>query len=282
MKQGTPEWLEMRKRYVGASDAPTIMKVSPWKTPFQLWEEKVGLGKEPGDTRAMKYGRDMEEPARQAYEKYTNSLISPEVIFHPTEKFMMASLDGLNLNGDVIVEIKNPNQDDHNEAKNGRIPNKYWPQLQHQLDCLPGSVLHYWSFRNGEGALVEVERDAEYSKSLVQEERHFWQKVLGFEAPELLEADFIEFLNDKEWMELARERTHLDQLQKELKEREKRNREALLRKADGRSVKGNGVKFTRYVERGRVDYSAVPQLEGVNLDSFRKPSTEKWRVSLYE
>lgn len=282
MKQGTDEWLEMRKKYLGASDAPAVMKVSPWKTPFQLWEEKVGLEKGSHENAATRYGKEMEEPARQAYEKYTSQLITPEVIFHPTKNFMMASLDGLNLNGDVIVEIKNPNEEDHNLAKKGKIPEKYWPQLQHQLDCLPGAMLHYWSFRRGEGALVEVERSSSYTKTLVAAEEAFWEQVLGFEAPELLEADFVEFCNDNEWMELARERIHLDKLQKELKEQERKNREALLKKANGRSAKGNGVRFTRFVERGRVDYSSIPQLEGVNLDVFRKPSTEKWRVSLYE
>lgn len=282
MKQGTPEWLELRKRHLGASDAPIVMRVSPWKTPFQLWEEKVGLSGPQETNRAMAYGNAMEEPARQAYERYTNNLVMPEVIFHPEHKFMMASLDGLSINGDIILEIKNPGREDHEKAENGEIPDKYWPQLQHQLDCLPGSVLHYWSFRNGQGVLIEVERDAEYTKKLVSEERGFWNRVMGFEAPDLLDGDFVEFIKDEEWLELAKERVQIDHLQKELKEREKANREALMKKAEGRSARGHGVRFTRFIERGRVDYSSIPQLQGIDLDSFRKPHTEKWRISVYE
>ncbi len=41
--QHSNEWLELRKNKIGASDAPIIMKVSPWKTPYRLWEEKLGL-----------------------------------------------------------------------------------------------------------------------------------------------------------------------------------------------------------------------------------------------
>lgn len=40
--QNTQEWEKFRLQKIGASDAPIIMGVSPWKTPFQLWLEKQG------------------------------------------------------------------------------------------------------------------------------------------------------------------------------------------------------------------------------------------------
>ena len=40
--QGTSEWLENRKNHIGASDAPVVMGVSPWDTPYKLWENKLG------------------------------------------------------------------------------------------------------------------------------------------------------------------------------------------------------------------------------------------------
>lgn len=40
--QNTQEWEKFRLQKIGASDAPIIMGVSPWKTPFQLWLEKTG------------------------------------------------------------------------------------------------------------------------------------------------------------------------------------------------------------------------------------------------
>jgi putative phage-type endonuclease len=271
----------MRKQHLGASDAPVVMGVSPWKTPLQLWEEKLGLRKEPGDNTAMKYGRSMEEPARQAYERHTNILVTPEVIFHPTKKFMMASLDGLSMDRDVIVEIKNPNEDDHNLAKKGKIPEKYYPQLQHQLDCLPGAVLHYFSFRDGKGALVEVARDDNYIRTLVETEEGFWKRVVDFEAPELLAKDYRELVNDQEWMEIRQERRDLVDLQKALDKRDEENRRRALTKAAGQSTRGAGLKFTRILERGRVDYKAIPQLESVDLNLYRKTPIEKWRFDFY-
>ena len=37
LTQNTPEWLEFRRKKIGASDAPIILEVSTWKTPYQLW-----------------------------------------------------------------------------------------------------------------------------------------------------------------------------------------------------------------------------------------------------
>lgn len=282
MLQNSPEWHQLRKKHLGASDAPVVMGVSPWKTPLQLWEEKLGLRKEPGDNTAMKYGRDMEEPARQAYERHTNILVTPEVIFHPTKKFMMASLDGISFDRKIILEVKNANEEDHEAAKKGKVPEKYYPQLQHQLDCEPASMLHYWSFHKGKGVLVEVERNNDYIKTLVEEEECFWQHVVDFEAPELLAKDYRELIDDQEWMEIKRERADLVELQKALDKREHENRRRALNKAAGQSIRGAGLKLTRIVEKGRVDYKAIPELEGVDLTVYRKTPIEKWRFDFYQ
>ena len=279
MKQNTQEWLELRKNYIGASDAPIIMKVSPWRTPFQLWEEKLGVGKQQQETSSMRYGKENEETARKAYEEYTSNLITPDVIFHPTRSYAMASLDGINMNGDLIVEIKNANQKDHELAKSGKVPEKYFPQLQHQLDCLPGSVLHYWSFYNNEGVLVEVERDEGYISQLISEEGKFWELVEAFESPPLLEKDYITFVDDEEWASIIAEAKELADLESDLKMRKELNREAMLNKCNDRSALGNGAKFTKSKPRGRIDYSGIPELLGVDLDQYRKPSTYRWTLT---
>src|SRR5689334_6309347 len=132
--QNTSEWLEMRRNKIGASDAPVIMGVSPWKTPFQLWEEKLGIGKEKETTASMRRGIDMEEEARQKFEELTGHIVFPKVMFHPDYEYLMASLDGIDMDHKVAVEIKCPGREDHECAMDGVVPEKYKPQLQHQLE----------------------------------------------------------------------------------------------------------------------------------------------------
>ncbi len=58
-QQNTPEWLAMRRNCIGASDAPIIMGLSPYKKRDQLLEEKV-YGKNTAMSASMQYGKDME------------------------------------------------------------------------------------------------------------------------------------------------------------------------------------------------------------------------------
>lgn len=278
MEQNTKEWHELRKNHIGASDAPVIMGVSPWRTPYQLWQEKLGIGQAQVETGAMRYGKQMEEPARQAYEKYTGNLVSPEVIFHPTKKFMMASLDGLSFDRSIAVEIKTSNADDHQHAKNGRIPDKYYPQVQHQLACLGINMLHYFSYRDGEGVIVEVERDHAYIESLYKEEESFWNKVLNLDAPDLGERDFVK-IDDEDFVRLASEWGNLTKQLALLEKKEKEYRAALIERANGHNVKGNGITLTKIVRKGAVDYKKVPELIGVDLEVYRKEPVESWRIS---
>ena len=277
MQQNTQEWLELRKNYIGASDAPVILGVSPWRTPYQLWQEKLGIGKAQAENSAMRYGKEMEEPARRAYEAYTGNLVSPEVVFHPEKKFMMTSLDGLSFDRQIAVEIKNSNQDDHQTARNGKVPEKYYPQVQHQLACLNLNVLHYFSYRSGDGVLVEVERDHAFIDRLYQEEGNFWDRVLNLDAPDLSERDYVK-IEDEDFIRLASEWGNLTKQLALLEKKEKEYRAALIAKADGHNAKGNGISLTKIVRKGTVDYKKVPELIGVDLEAYRKKPVESWRI----
>ena len=102
--QGTPEWLEHRRKYRNASETPAVMGVSPWQTPYGLWLEKTGRQQRPV-TPAMRRGRELEVAARAAYETLTGLVTEPLVL---VEGEYSASLDGITLEGDLILEIKAP------------------------------------------------------------------------------------------------------------------------------------------------------------------------------
>ena len=42
LNQRSEEWLQWRSKGVTASDIPIILGLSPYKTRWQLWAEKVG------------------------------------------------------------------------------------------------------------------------------------------------------------------------------------------------------------------------------------------------
>ena len=145
MEQGSKEWLQVRRRHIGASDAPVIMGVSPFKTVYELWMEKLGTGRTSVNA-AMQRGLDMEGQAREHFSMMTGIEVKPSASFSRSVEFMMASLDGISSDGLTIVEIKCAGQADHGLAVKGQVPEHYMPQLQHQMAVCEVKELYYFSY----------------------------------------------------------------------------------------------------------------------------------------
>lgn len=278
LQQGTPEWLDLRRTKIGASDAPTIMSVSPWMTPYQLWEYKVGLRAPQAENDAMRRGRNMEDTARRQFEKNTGIIVFPAVLFHRDHDWMMASLDGIDIEHTTLVEIKCPGREDHQKAMDGRVPEKYYPQLQHQMAVcdLPQAI--YYSYTDYCDASVVVKRDDEYIERLITAEQSFWCGVENLDPPTLADRDYVTH-NDDIWRATTErwKRAHI--MLKAAEEEEAEMRRALISMADGCNSRGNGVRLLRGMRRGNVDYRSIPEIQGLSLETYRKPPSEFWRVS---
>lgn len=278
LQQNTPEWLEMRKNKVGASDAPIIMGVSPWTTAYQLWEEKLDLVPSKQETLPMKKGHKLEELARLELEKMTGFFFLPEVRLHSTLPWMMASLDCIDPEGHHIAEIKCPGIEDHSIALDGKIPDKYFPQLQHQLEVCQLEKGYYFSFYEAKGVIVEVYRDDTYIKKMIEKEKRFWECLQEFSPPEMTERDYIQ-QTDPLWKDYASEWRMLNEQIKALEAKEKHLREAIIAMSGKKNAIGAGIKLTRFMRKGNVDYSAIPELKQVELDKYRKNPIESYRIS---
>lgn len=271
MKQEQVNW---RRNGIGSSDAPVVMGISPWTTPYQLWQDKVFGNVERFDNPSMKRGRDLEETARQEFEKIVGTLVAPDCIVHSKFDWMRASLDGIDADRKVMVEIKCPNQEDHSLALSKKVPEKYWPQVQHQMEVAGLDQMYYFSFDGRNGVLVEVRRDPSYVDKLLESESNFWDLVLKKLPPELTDKDYVDMEGNKEWERIAKEYLAI----KALEDKGNDYRDRLISLSQGRSSKGYGITLQRQICKGSVDYSSIPNLEGVDLDQYRKKSFEKWIV----
>jgi putative phage-type endonuclease len=277
--QQTDAWLEKRRSMIGASDAPIIMGVNPWSTQYKLWQEKLQLVEGRKQTKAMKDGLRKEDEARMAFINETGIIVAPDVLFHQGNQFMMASLDGISEDKSHIVEIKCPGEQDHSLAKANEIPEKYYPQLQHQLEVCGLDMVHYFSYRSKtDTALIKVYRDDKYIKRMMAMEKEFWDCLQEFISPKLTERDY-EIKEDENWQSTAQQWLSVSQQIKSLEEQEKQLRELLiLQSANGNSM-GGGVKLTKMMRKGSVDYAKIPELKGVNLEQYRKSHVECWRIA---
>lgn len=284
IQQNTKEWLELRKSHIGASDAPVIMGVSPFKrsdglpkTPYVLWQEKLDLLPLEKENAAMTFGKNNEEKARKAYENVTGELVYPHVCFHKDFSYMLASLDGININKDMIVEIKNAGREDHEKARAQKVPDHYYPQLQHQLSCTGLEYMHYFSFHQGEGIIVEVKRDDIYLQEMYEKEAKFWDCLSNFKAPEFSEGDYIE--RDSNWEMIAKSLWEIKQEKKAILDKENELEKQLRYISEGKNSRSKHMRYTMICAKGGVDYKQIPELDGVDLDQYRKSPVVRWRLT---
>ena len=282
--QGTEEWLEFRKDKVGASDAPVIMGVSPWEinTPYKLFLVKYGLLKIK-ENSAMRRGKELESRARDIFTEITGIEMKPDVLIHQTRDWMIASLDGIDSKGKTIVEIKCPSNEDHSFAEiNKRVPEKYYPQLQHQIEVCGVDRAYYFSYLNeDETVLLEISRNDAYIKDMLEKEENFYECLKNFIAPELTSKDLV-CKDSEEWKSVASEWLEVCDLlepYKELIKKEEDLRKVLIQLSDGQSCEGFGVKTLKIARKGNVDYGKIEALKGMDLEPYRKSPTEYYKIS---
>lgn len=288
MDQGSDEWKKIRKNYIGASDAPIIMGVSPHKTLYQLWLDKLGLSKEEEKNSAMQRGNDLEPIARDKFENITGIKMIAEVRIHSSIPFMMASMDGIGLekikNGndyiftECAVEIKCPGNIDHLYAKDGSVPKKYIPQLQHQMEVCDLDRIFYFSFDGKNGIVLEIDRDQDYINKMIVKQKEFWDCVLNFEPPAFTSKDY-QSRDDTEWRLYAQQYTQADQTVKTAEDIRDRAKKELIRLSGNSSCQGAGLKLSRIVRKGNISYPEIPELLNVDLEKYRKPAIESWRIN---
>jgi putative phage-type endonuclease len=271
LHQNTAEWHRWRLQGIGASDAPVIMGETPFKTPKKLWSIKTGRIQQDQAGQAARRGLELERFARRAYERQTGIQVEPLCLLHEEFPWMRASLDGLSFDGSTLLEIKCPlNLRDRASAQEGRIPSHYRAQLQHQLEVSGAEQAHYWSFHGTNGILIEVRPDREYAWRLIEVEAAFWQLVKENRWPELANEE-LDLSADRKWRDAAvryREVKH----RLESTALEERTLRATLRgMASARRTYGCGVEVLKSSRKGAVDYSAVPELRGVDVEPYRKP-----------
>lgn len=186
-------WLEARRQGLGASDAPVILGLSPWKTPLALYAEKLGLEiEEPEQTEAMAWGLRLQPLIIAAYAEQSGRSTIEQVNFvidrSPTHPWMLASLDGWvtktpGVEDIGVLEVKTTSafrKEDWAEAP----PLAYQVQVQHQLAvvgarwgtlvCLIGGQRLVWA---------DVERNDVFIERLIAKEADFWARLQAKEPP---------------------------------------------------------------------------------------------------
>lgn len=284
MEQQTSEWHKFRALGIGGSDVAAILGLSKWMTPRQLWTYKTGLAVQPdiSDQYQVRRGVDNESKARAHVELIRGEAYEPALAIHPEYDFMRVSLDGKNKSGKRLCEIKVPSKKVIEDALNGIVPDYYMAQCQYQLMVTGAEENLFFCFspETNQGASVSILPDQEWFTRIRNAVIPFWTvNVMQKIPPELTDRDYIQ-IKDHEMLakaalytelknKLDADKAAVEALEEELKALTKEHPAILC----------GQLKITKYTQKSAVEYAKIPELKNVDLDQYRKPPSERVRIT---
>lgn len=280
LNQNSPEWLAWRMAGIGGSDAPVVTGESPYRTALDLYREKVGepFEKQDNDFIFAK-GRAAESLIRKQFQDLTGVEMRPACGEHDEIPHVRASFDGLDSRLGVL-EAKLVGQAVLEKARGGEIPAHHMTQIRHQL-AVSGADVAQWFGHDGKknGVLVEVRRDSEAIKRLLDLEDDFWARVRSRKAPPLSPRDYLipEDLNLLAELRDAKIQAenaaaYYDQV-----------KAAAVAKYKHDRISGAGVKLFKVERQGSINYKSVPELASLDesyLEKYRGKGSVSWSIKV--
>jgi len=286
--QGTPDWLESRRTKITSTDASILLGVNPWCTPLKLYLRKKGLIPDVECNAAMERGKALEEPARQWFEKKTANIMFPVVRFHKEHDFLMASLDGMTIEGDAIVEIKCPGEKTHALALQGEIPDYYMAQVQHQLLVTGLDMAYYCSFDGTDGVIIEIKRDKVMIDKILELAIEFHKCLINNTPPPSSSREYDEIVIDSDDERMVQDLLKTRSEIKILQDKEENLKKWVIQKGSGGDFAlcdGEGKTFVKAFQvskEGTVDWKVLCKEKNISneeIEKYRKPSTTYYKVS---
>lgn len=180
------QWIKYRKKGIGGSDAAAIAELDPYKSPINVYLEKIGEYEEKEDNERMRIGRDLEDYVAKRFSKSTGEKVRRKnaILQHPKYSWMLANVDRLIVGKKHGLECKVTNS--YMGSRWERyIPFQYEIQCHHYM-AVTGYDIWWIAVLVGNEKFIykKIERDEEIIKNLIAIEKKFWENnVLNRQMP---------------------------------------------------------------------------------------------------
>ena len=175
------EWLKVRNMGIGGSDASVIMGLNSYKSPYQLWLEKIGEAA-PEDLTGnpfVYWGQKNEANIADWFNEETGKKVQRlGTLRNKDYPFMIANVDRTVIGENAGLEIKTAGVSQYKKWKGDEIPDAYYCQCLHYM-AVTGADYWYIAVLLGgnEARWKKIERNEEDIKVLIEKEREFWNLV---------------------------------------------------------------------------------------------------------
>lgn len=165
---------------------------------------------------------------------------------------------------------------------------EYYAQIQWQMICADKQSCLFVVWTTQGVDFVLVERESDWLEKNMPRIKEFWDLYKQTIADEKLYANMLAS-NKKEYVEreddlfvfAAAAYQNAIAEQKLAEEKVEEARKKLLEICT-ENTKGAGITVYQTERKGAVDYKKIPQLEGVDLEQYRKKSTQVWTIKAGE
>lgn len=185
----TPEQLRERKRYIGASEAAAACGLSPWQTPFELWQSKVSEDVTDIDSPAMEWGRRLEAVVLAKYAEDTGTQPEAPCPFRVSPDYPWMGCTPDALLPDRVIEVKTAGlakAREWGDPGTDAVPLQYLLQVTHQMIVTGLRRADIPVLIGGSDYRVySIAYDAELAEMLIERQRVFWQHVESNTPPDV-------------------------------------------------------------------------------------------------
>ena len=182
------QWLELRRKSIGGSDASTVVGLNPYSSKLTLYADKKGILPEKEDTERMRLGRDLEEYVAQRFSEETGKKVkrSGWMWQHPMYEFITVNIDREIDGEDAFLECKTSMNYERHDYESGEIPMNYYVQCVHGMAVTGCEKAYLAVLVFGKGFYwFEIKRDENEINALIDNEVTFWQSYVLQNRPPL-------------------------------------------------------------------------------------------------
>jgi putative phage-type endonuclease len=171
----TERQLKMRQSGIGASEVAAVLGLSPWQSPLDVYQKKLGLTGQTPANPAMEWGHLLEPVIGKKYAEVAGVKLRRGRTVRGTERWMLATPDFLRPDG-APVQVKTARNDDGwGPDMSTEVPLGYACQVAWEMAVVgaPEAVLAVL-IGGSDFRCYRLQRDFETEQLIVARCREFW------------------------------------------------------------------------------------------------------------
>ena len=180
------EWLALRHKYIGGSDAAAVVGLNPFASQFSLWAEKTNRVPAFEGNLATEVGTFLEDFVAQKFAQETDKQVRRcnMSILNDEYPWAIANIDREIVGEDAGLEIKTTSELNMRKFKGGEYPANYYVQCMHYM-AVTGKKKWYLAvlIGNRDFRIFEIERDENEINALMRQEKLFYEFIESDKEP---------------------------------------------------------------------------------------------------